>query len=90
MKETGLNYRAYRAWHRAKVRDEVRAGFNLEQQALVKLRDENAALKAKVAEIDELKLTLASMETVMQEILDEAERPQFHARKRWLAQRGTA
>jgi hypothetical protein len=90
MKQMDLNFRPYRAWYRKKVRDEIRAGFSVELYTLVKLRDENAALKAKVAEIDELKLTLASMQTVMQDILDEAERPRFHARKRWLAEREAA
>jgi hypothetical protein len=73
MKDSGLNYRAYRAWYRAKVRDEVRAGFNIEQQALVKLRDENTALKAKLAELDELKETIEAMQSVMQDIVDEVE-----------------
>lgn len=73
MLDMGLNYRAYRAWYRAKVRNEVRAGFNLEQQALVKLRDENAALKQKLAEVDELKETVEELQSALLDLVDEVE-----------------
>jgi hypothetical protein len=90
MKELGLTYRPYRAWYRKKVRDQIRAGFTLELYTLVKVRDENAAMKAKLGEIDELKSSLSMMQATLEEmekILDEQDRPRFHARKRWMTER---
>jgi hypothetical protein len=67
MKELGLNYRPYRAWHRCKVRDEVRKTFSIEKYTMLKLRDENILLKKKIAEVDELKNRIAGLEATAAE-----------------------